>query len=93
MLCRVQPILDGFGAVRILRARGVTIPIIAVTAAATLEVRNQCLAAGMSRCASATQHNAPLLLNANCFLTLPFMFSCARVQVPDQAGGSGLADV
>ena len=49
MLCRVQPILDGFGAVRILRARGVTIPIIAVTAAATLEVRNQCLAAGMSR--------------------------------------------
>jgi len=49
----LQPVLDGFGAVRLMRSRNVTTAIIAVTAAATLEVRNACLAAGMSRSRSA----------------------------------------
>ena len=46
MDCRM-PEVDGFEATRILRARGVLTPIVAVTASATPSERAECFAAGM----------------------------------------------
>jgi len=43
-----MPILDGFKATAHLRARGVTTPVVALTAYARAEDEEQCLAAGMN---------------------------------------------
>jgi CheY-like chemotaxis protein len=43
-----MPVMDGFAAAKALRARGVTTPIYALTAAVSTEDRERCLAAGMN---------------------------------------------
>jgi len=43
-----MPILDGFKATSLLRAQGVTTPVVALTAYARAEDEDQCLQAGMN---------------------------------------------
>jgi len=43
-----MPEMDGFEATRLLRERGVTMPVFALTAAVTIEDRERCLASGMN---------------------------------------------
>ena len=47
-----MPVLDGLSATKILRGRGVSLPIIALTANSTMEDKKQCFAAGMDECIS-----------------------------------------
>ncbi|MDP5253126.1 MULTISPECIES: response regulator [unclassified Vibrio] len=47
MDCRM-PEMDGFEATRLMREQGVTVPIIALTACATVEESERCLASGMN---------------------------------------------
>lgn len=71
LILALQPIMDGFEATRRLRSQGCKTPIIALTAAATLEVRTQCLEAGSESPARVARSHCACRFAVDRYMTKP----------------------